>query len=522
LPESTSQVELLPSSAGPELLFGLVGATGTNLGFVEQQLVQVLATFGYESETVRVIELLESFEQWRDLPSAGVFEEKRIEERMDAGDAFRGRIGHGNALARMIVTNVRYRREKRTGDPMQVQSRRAYILRSLKRTEEVEHLRTVYGPNFFLIGAFAPRSERVTGLASAIATSHYSASSDAFRSLAEHLVQRDLEDQTKQLGQRVGDTFPLADVFVNVSDATHLYNALARFVRIIFGHPFHTPTRDEYGMFHAQAAAFRSAALSRQVGAAIATGSGAIVSVGTNEVPKAGGGSYWEGDDPDARDHILRQDSSDIVRRNMLAEILERLIRAGWIADSKAKVAIDALMTEALGQATPPILRGSQIMRVIEYGRAVHAEMAAIVDAASRGVSVAGATLYATTYPCHNCARHIIAAGIRRVVYVEPYPKSLTFELHKDAMLNDAEGTGRVSFQAFIGLAPRRYMDFFEMVERKDSTGKIVPWDKRSAVPRRVPLTPGYLVPELLDAMDFVKKVTTVGIIRNGGTANAG
>ena len=106
----------------------------------------------------------------------------------------------------------------------------------------------------------------------------------------------------------------------------------------------------------------------------------------------------------------------------------------------------------------------------------VHAEMAAIVDAAARGVSVRGATLYTTTYPCHNCARHIIAAGIGRVVYVEPYPKSLTYELHKDAMVNDSIAPNRVAFQAFIGLAPRRYMQFFEMVPRKRDGGDVVEW----------------------------------------------
>src|SRR5207249_8162552 len=110
----------------------------------------------------------------------------------------------------------------------------------------------------------------------------------------------------------------------------------------------------------------------------------------------------------------------------------------------------------------PPILAGTQVMRVVEYSRAVHAEMAAIVDAASRGIPIRGATLFTTTYPCHNCARHIIAAGIARVVYIEPYPKSLTSELHKDAMVNDAVSQGRVTFHAFMGLAPRRYMEFFE------------------------------------------------------------
>ena len=66
-------------------------------------------------------------------------------------------------------------------------------------------------------------------------------------------------------------------------------------------------------------------------------------------------------------------------------------------------------------------LRDSQLMAIIEYFRSVHAEMAALVTASRLGTTVKGATLYCTTFPCHECAKHIVAAGIERVVYVEPY-----------------------------------------------------------------------------------------------------
>lgn len=45
-----------------------------------------------------------------------------------------------------------------------------------------------------------------------------------------------------------------------------------------------------------------------------------------------------------------------------------------------------------------------------------------------------GATLYSTTFPCHNCARHIVGAGIARVVFVEPYTKSRAEQLHSDSI----------------------------------------------------------------------------------------
>ena len=69
--------------------------------------------------------------------------------------------------------------------------------------------------------------------------------------------------------------------------------------------------------------------------------------------PGAGRG---EPDDPDERDHVVRQESSDIVRRGMLAEVLDRLVKAGWLNDELKKKGDDQLVDTALGQ--PPGLEG--------------------------------------------------------------------------------------------------------------------------------------------------------------------
>jgi cytidine deaminase len=96
------------------------------------------------------------------------------------------------------------------------------------------------------------------------------------------------------------------------------------------------PTTDEYGMFHARAAALRSAEPGRQVGAAVATEQGDIVSVGVNEVPKAGGGLYWCGDSPDGREFRSVQESgADLVEsnyrqiKNLITETIKLLKNAG-------------------------------------------------------------------------------------------------------------------------------------------------------------------------------------------------
>ena len=57
---------------------------------------------------------------------------------------------------------------------------------------------------------------------------------------------------------------------------------------------------------------------------------------------------------------------------------------------------------------------------------AVHAEQNAICSAARFGISTEGATLYCTTKPCNVCAKLIINAGIKEVIYSDDYPDYLT------------------------------------------------------------------------------------------------
>ena len=70
-----------------------------------------------------------------------------------------------------------------------------------------------------------------------------------------------------------------------------------------------------------------------------------------------------------------------------------------------------------------------------EMCRGSHAEMNAIAQAASVGVSTAGAVLYCTHSPCAFCSKAIINAGIRRVVYLYSYPDELADRLRNEAGL---------------------------------------------------------------------------------------
>jgi dCMP deaminase len=61
-----------------------------------------------------------------------------------------------------------------------------------------------------------------------------------------------------------------------------------------------------------------------------------------------------------------------------------------------------------------------------ELCRGVHAEQNAVAQAAYFGVSVNGATIYTTTFPCSMCAKILINSGIIEVVYRTGYMDELS------------------------------------------------------------------------------------------------
>lgn len=61
----------------------------------------------------------------------------------------------------------------------------------------------------------------------------------------------------------------------------------------------------------------------------------------------------------------------------------------------------------------------------------VHSELNSILNYGGSLQDLQGATLYVTISPCHECAKVIIQVGIKRVVYLEEYHRSKTWEMSK-------------------------------------------------------------------------------------------
>ena len=78
-----------------------------------------------------------------------------------------------------------------------------------------------------------------------------------------------------------------------------------------------------------------------------------------------------------------------------------------------------------------------------------------------------------------------MAAGIDRVFFIEPYPKSLAGELHSDAVSeNEGDKGKKVLFLQYAGIAPKNILKLFSVgLTRKDSDGKLKRFDKKTASP---------------------------------------
>jgi deoxycytidylate deaminase len=470
-----------------ELVFGLVYPVGTDYSGVQLTLENYVRRFNYAPNVIRLSEFIRRI---LSRINVGVdvddkTEAGRINTLMTAGNRLCELAEDQAFIVSAAIAEIN--RNRGHGESPSAQEpllRTAHMLFSLKRPREVELLRAIYGSGFYLIGIFATENERFQYLTK---------DKNIPRPKALGIMKRD-EDENAPFGQRSRDTFQLSDVFISLGQERYKQQ-LERFLDLIFGNPFLTPEPDEQAMFLAYSASLRSAQLARQVGSAIRSATGDILATGCNDVPTAGGGLYWPGPE-DARDHLLGFDSNDLEQTAIVRDLVKRLgLTLGYKEILK-------------------LLKNSRLMDISEYGRAVHAEMDALLTCARIGVSPVGGALFTTTFPCHNCTRHLIAAGIKQVIYIEPYPKSLASKLHRDSIelpgthaFDKPSGRPRIPFEPFLGIGPRRFYDLFSMrlsagypIKRKREDGRISRWKRDECSPRIQMLPTSYTHRERLTA----------------------
>lgn len=467
-----------------EVVIGLVGAIGSNLSTVQNILKTELEdTFNFDTFIIKVSEdILMSHPNVNDVENFDTSSKfKRISSLMDLGNKLREFYGEDYIILE-IAAKIRELRKSYKGTKKRV----AYIINSLKHDAEVISLKKLYGNSFFQISVFESKHKRIEALNNTVGMS---------LDEANLLTKRD-EKESEKWGQRTSVAFPRADYFLKLDDKSsiHIKNAIIRFIKLILGNPYITPTFPESAIYMAFMSSLSSSDLSRQVGAVIAKNNN-ILATGTNDVPKFGGGlytpKYFENDgriedQEEGRDYKYKggYDCNHVQRNHLVEDIYTSI-----------STKLDGILHENIPSqrdilfSIKKLIQDSEIKDITEYGRMVHAEMDAILSCARSNNSTEGATLYVTTFPCHNCAKHIVAAGIKEVMFVEPYPKSKALEFHEDSISLEKTDS-QLRFKPFVGVGPRNFINLFSLslgvgveLERKNSSGKSLEdqWDPKKA-----------------------------------------
>lgn len=452
----TNSIQTISGRQSKELVIAFCGAIGAGIKSTKKAAREELEELGYDVVDLRLSQLMDQFltKDASLLDETGYRENdhafNRYVKYQNLGDVLRDKFT-SQIMAEAAINEIALRRVQATHNlinkgkgeaeaQLETEGRKvAYFVDQLKNPAEVELFRLIYQNNFYLIGVIRSEEERKRNLRD----------EGIDKANIDSLLHRDRKAEEK-CGQQTEKTILDSDIFIRncQSHLARLKSSIKRFFNLIHGVNGITPTQHEKGMFSAFSASLQSACLSRQVGASIMDDNGLIISTGKNDVPKAFGGLYnaEDGEDDHRCFHKGGKCYNDYHKTKIKNKITQ-LLTDNKIA--KADAIAEILYKEA------------GISSLLEFSRSIHAEMDAITSLARKGNSATlGTTLYTTTYPCHNCARHIVAAGIKKAIYIEPYEKSLALDLHDDAITNHTDQT-KVAFEAFEGVSPRRYAKFF-------------------------------------------------------------
>ncbi|MDV6316255.1 anti-phage dCTP deaminase [Idiomarina sp. HP20-50] len=459
-----------------ELVIALVGPISSGCTTTAEEIERILENeFGYTAYRYKLSDIIRSDSNRTNTKTAGNLSfSDGVSALQKAGDELREKFGNGYLASKVVEKISKTRHEKdgfqdsgekgSQGDRVAKKHRWVHIIDSIKHPDELKILKQTYGEIFWLFGVFAPmqiRKERLKDV-------------EVSDVDAAQIITRDYSEADKY-GQKVKDVFHQSDFFIrNDSQSKEILSAdIQRFLAVMFGSPSRTPTKDESSMYSAYAEACRSACLSRQVGAAVVNSSGDLIGLGRNDVPRVDGGLYEATDKKDSRCYAWKngQCHNDSRKDKLYGDIYKQLESRGLLkSNSEQNQVIEAV-------------KSTDVKALIEYSRAVHAEMDAIISIArTNKPGLMGAVLYCTTYPCHSCARHIVASGIKKVFFIEPYPKSLALELHSDS-IDSSNDKGKVQFLQYMGVAPKNMLKLFKVEKGRKASGKIEPFDKKKSKP---------------------------------------
>lgn len=273
------------------------------------------------------------------------------------------------------------------------------------------------------------------------------------------LIKKDFyetDKSYKDTGQYVSKAYHRSHFYFDLDRTeTELKEQVNHFLQVLLGKNQEYPTQNEFAMSLATQASVRSNFPHRRhVGAALLSEHGEVISLGSIRAPS---------DSPNTQTKDLDK------------------ISAGYEAYKNEMKVWDSFFTElqridntSMNLKTEISLASIKklqnfVSSSLDFHPCTHAEIAAVLDAAKLGVSIRGATLYTTVYPCHLCAKDIISGGINEVVYLEAYPKSKNDELYPHNITDhDEMSPEKMIFAPFFGVGPERFYFYYSLENKPE------------------------------------------------------
>lgn len=365
-----------------------------------------------------------------------------------------------------------YRNRKRTEFGLPVHTE--FVIEAFRNPYEVEYFRNRYY-EFFLFSILSPLAIRKTR--------------------ANYNSYRDYRDQGRELKsnefykQNVSECVHLSDIAIN-NNSNRFYileRKLSRFFALICRPGCITPSNDELFMQQAYCMSVRSNCISRQVGAIIVGDRNYIVGAGWNDV---GAGQVpcglrrfsdvsgvntpfpisindeieeftaflkIRGNGHSNHSFCYKDQYSRFKTKNKIEKMSENdRSFSNWKDIHKiSQNAIDELDELIVSNFSP---------KRLEYCRALHAEENAILqNSILGGIGIEKATIYTTTFPCELCAKKIYQSRIKKVIYTEPYPESIS----EDVFFKD--GSHFIELSQFEGVKSHSYYRLYKSpIDKKE------------------------------------------------------
>jgi len=268
---------------------------------------------------------------------------------------------------------------------------------------------------FYLLSINTPNEERLNHLRKS-----HKYSEDQIIALDKKEYPEKLSGEDIYISQNIQKCIELSDIHLNNPDRNEFNNnelssQLFWYVSLILHPGLVNPTSIERGMQLAFSAKLNSGCISRQVGAVVTDNNYSIKAVGWNSTP--------EGQTP-----CLLKSASELLDGGE-----ESVYSSYERTDEKLQNVMSCTYSGAISSEN---LKGRKISYCFKdiqnkiedeknqvHTRSLHAEENAFLQVAKYGgEAVQGGFLFTTASPCELCSKKAYQLGIKKVIYIDPYP----------------------------------------------------------------------------------------------------